>query len=81
MKHYGRVSETPSFPVGGEIHKKSLQIVNLIFYYGDRELVRHSIFSTAGSSGKANHVKASQPHFPHFPLCLLCGISSDLEAE
>ena len=45
-KRYGRVSETPYFP--GEIHRKSPQIVN---YYGDSQLLRHIIFSTAGSFG------------------------------
>ena len=44
--HYDRVSETPRFP--GEIHRKSPQIAN---YYGHSQLLRRSIFSTAGSFG------------------------------
>ena len=43
VKHYGRDSETPCFP--GE---NSPQIVN---QYGERELIRRSVFNTAGSFG------------------------------
>ena len=45
----------PCFP--GKIHRKSLEIVN---YYGDSKLLRHSIFSTAGSFGV---VLANVPSF------------------
>ena len=41
-EHYGRVSETPCFP--GENSQE-------ISYYGESTLLRHSIFSTAGSFG------------------------------
>ena len=41
-----RVDFPPLIP--GEIHRKSPQIVN---YYGDSKLLRHSIFYTAGSFG------------------------------
>ena len=44
VKHPGRVPKTPSFPE--TIHRKSPQIA---YYYGDSQILRRSIFSTAGS--------------------------------
>ena len=47
-KHYGRVSETPCFPVENtqDISTDSELI------YGDSELIRRNIFNTAGSFGQ-----------------------------
>ena len=41
----------------GKIHTKSPQIVN---YYGDRELLRRSIFSMAGSFGEGGYTILTQ---------------------